>query len=175
MRDINLSLKTKSAVVKYLETVGSLRSLTRVSWQLNSVFFSKRRRAIINLLRVLICLEKNIATVPTVASTRDGRRGRARNGNHCRATCASSLGVSHVINPADNDDMFILFICMLGEELFLAAPHRSQSVWLLECSLSCPGSSVATVPRPLRTYQALPFNENLCILDAVRCITVILT
>lgn len=25
-----------------------------------------------------------------------------------------------IINPADNDDMFIFFICMLGEELFVA-------------------------------------------------------
>lgn len=36
------------------------------------------------------------------------------------------LGCIHVINPADNDDMFILFICMLGEEL-CSWPHTRAS------------------------------------------------
>lgn len=33
----------------------------------------------------------------------------------------------HVINPADNDDMFILFICMLGEERERSSRGRSAA------------------------------------------------
>ena len=35
----------------------------------------------------------------------------------------------HVINPADNDDMFILFICMLGEEKSAAAGRSAAFPW----------------------------------------------
>lgn len=48
---------------------------------------------------------------------------RRLGGNHWRTTCASTLPI---INPADNDDMFIFFICMLGEEPFVAEQHRSR-------------------------------------------------
>lgn len=51
--------------------------------------------------------------------------------------------------------MFILFICMLGEELFLAA-HRSQS--------DCSNGSALLSRSGVATLPASPRNENLCIL-----------
>lgn len=80
---------------------------------------------------------------------RDGRIGGGwpvDAGNHWRATCASSLPI---INPADNDDMFIFFICILGEEPF----DRVHSLPLHWRSISPPNLYYIYILKPQLTLE----------------------
>lgn len=95
-----------------------------------------------------------------------GIRHGCRNWEPLASHLCIKLRCIPIINPADNDDMFILFICILGEELFVAA-HRSQS--------DCPTAWLCCPQWRSNAPYQLHHSTEIYVSSAVRCITVILT